>query len=68
MDAGEDWTGAGLEKATHELAEKFDLNHKKVVIPIFFAAIMGKHQGPPLFDSVHLARQRQNARTYDASD
>ena len=43
-----------LEGATHQLAEKFDVHHKKVVIPFFFAAIMGKHQGPPLFDSVTL--------------
>ena len=54
MDAQEDWTGIGLENATHQLAEKFDVHHKKIVIPIFFAAIMGKHQGPPLFDSVTL--------------
>jgi len=57
MDAQEDWTGTGLETATHQIAEKFDVNHKKVVIPIFFAAIMGKHQGPPLFDSVTLLRK-----------
>lgn len=54
MDAQEDWTGKGLEKASHEAAEIFDLHHKKVIIPALFAAIMGKLQGPPLFDSVTL--------------
>jgi len=54
MDEQEDWTGAGLEKASHEAAEAFGINHKKVLIPALFAAIMGKNQGPPLFDSVTL--------------
>lgn len=54
LDEQENWTGAALEKATHEIAESFAVHHKKIVIPIFFAAIMGKHQGPPLFDSVTL--------------
>jgi glutamyl-tRNA synthetase len=54
MDEQEDWTGVGLEKASHEAAEIFGLHHKKVIIPTLFAAIMGKSQGPPLFDSVTL--------------
>jgi len=67
MDAAEDWTGKGLEEATHQLAEVFDVNHKKVVIPIFFAAIMGKHQGPPLFDSVTLlGKDRTRVRIMQA--
>lgn len=54
LDKQEDWTGKGLETASHESAEAFGLHHKKVIIPILFAAIMGKLQGPPLFDSVTL--------------
>jgi len=54
MDEQEDWSGKGLEKATHDIAEIFGAHHKKIVIPPFFASIMGKHQGPPLFDSVTL--------------
>ncbi len=54
LDKQEDWTGKGLEIASHESAEAFGLHHKKVIIPILFAAIMGKLQGPPLFDSVTL--------------
>jgi len=54
LDAQEDWTGKGLETASHESAEAFGLHHKKIIIPVLFAAIMGKLQGPPLFDSVTL--------------
>jgi glutamyl-tRNA synthetase len=54
LDEQEDWTGAGLEKASHIAAEAFGLHHKKIIIPILFATIMGKLQGPPLYDSVTL--------------
>jgi glutamyl-tRNA synthetase len=54
LDGQEDWTGHGLEKASHEVAECFGIHHKKVVIPILFASLMGKHMGPPLFDSATL--------------
>ncbi|MES2273413.1 MAG: glutamate--tRNA ligase [Chlamydiota bacterium] len=54
LDEQEDWTGRGLEKASHDAAEAFGINHKKVMIPALFACIMGKLQGPPLFDSVTL--------------
>ncbi len=54
LDAGEDWSGKGLETASHEAAEVFGLHHKKVIIPLLFACVMGKLQGPPLFDSVTL--------------
>jgi len=43
------------------------VHHKKIVIPIFFAAIMGKHQGPPLFDSVTLlGKDRTRVRLMQA--
>jgi glutamyl-tRNA synthetase len=54
LDDQENWTGSGLEKASHEVAASFGVHHKKVVIPILFAALMGKHMGPPLFDSATL--------------
>lgn len=54
MDEQENWTGEGFEKASHEAAEIFGLHHKKIIIPTLFATIMGKLQGPPLFDSVTL--------------
>ncbi len=54
LDEQEDWSGSGLEKASHEAAERFGVHHKKVVMPILFASVMGKHMGPPLFDSATL--------------
>jgi len=54
LDAQEDWSGSALERASREVAEAFGVHHKKVVIYALFGSIMGKHQGPPLFDSVTL--------------
>jgi len=54
LDEEEDWTGVSLEKATHVAAEAFGVHHKKVVMPVLFAAIMGKAQGPSLFESATL--------------
>src|SRR5690606_10812977 len=54
LDEQESWTGAALEKAAHETAEAFGLHMKKIIIPVLFVSIMGKLQGPPLFDSVTL--------------
>ena len=48
----EDWSGKGMESASHTVAEKFSIHHKKVMMALLFGAIMGKKQGPPLFDSV----------------
>jgi glutamyl-tRNA synthetase len=54
LDAQEDWTGIGLEKASHEAAEVFGLHHKKVIIPVLYVTLTGKTHGLPLFDSVTL--------------
>jgi glutamyl-tRNA synthetase len=54
MDEQEDWSGAAFEKASHEVADAFGVHHKKIVMQALFPAIMGKRQGPPLFDSVTL--------------
>ena len=53
MDECEDWSGVGLEKGSHLVAEVFGIVHK-VVMQALFPAIMGKNQGPPLYDSVTL--------------
>ena len=63
LDEEENWGREGLEKASHLVAEKFQIHHKKIIIPILFASIMGKHQGPPLYDSVALlGKDRTRAR------
>ncbi len=54
LDENEDWSGGSLEKAAHEVALVFEVNYKKVMMPILFPVLMGKHHGPPLFDSVTL--------------
>lgn len=54
LDEQESWNGNALEKASHDAAERFGIHHKKVVIPILFAALMGKTMGPPLFESTTL--------------
>ncbi len=63
MDETEDWGRAGIEKASQRAAEKLHINHRKVVIPILFNAIMGKTFGPPLYDSVAiLGKDRTRVR------
>lgn len=54
MDAQEDWGSQGINQASRHIAQVFGLNHKKQVMPLLFATLMGKHFGPPLFDSVQL--------------
>lgn len=52
LDAQENWSGAAFQRASHEVEEIFGVHHKKTLIPLLFATIMGKPMGPPLFDSV----------------
>ncbi|MEN9655058.1 MAG: hypothetical protein RL235_1170 [Chlamydiota bacterium] len=59
LDAQEDWSGGAFEKASHKVAEKCQVHHKKVMMPLLFAAIMGKHQGPSLYESVTLLGKDQ---------
>lgn len=51
MDESENWGSSGVNQASRDIAEIFGVHHKKVVMPLLFASIMGKNQGPPLFDS-----------------
>jgi glutamyl-tRNA synthetase len=67
MEENEDWGRNGIEKASYDAAQAFQLNHKKVVIPILYGTITGKRQGPPLFDSVDiLGKDRTRARILTA--
>ena len=59
----DDWAKAHFEKASHEVANRLGVHHKKQLIPLLFATIMGKKQGPPLFASVEiLGKERARAR------
>lgn len=63
MDENEDWGRTGIENASRAAAEFSGLNHKKVIMPLLFATIMGKREGPPMFDSVALlGKDRTRAR------
>ncbi len=63
MDELEDWGKNGVNAASREVSEIFGVNHKKVMMPLLFASLMGKLQGPPLFDSVEiLGKDRTRAR------
>lgn len=63
LDEQENWTGSGMYQASREVAEIFGINHKKIMMPLLFASLMGKLQGPPLFDSVNiLGKDRTRVR------
>ncbi|MDR2539890.1 MAG: glutamate--tRNA ligase [Chlamydiales bacterium] len=67
MDAQENWKRLGIERASHEVSEKFDIHHKKMIIPLLYGAITGKRHGLPLFDSVELlGKDRVRARLLNA--
>jgi glutamyl-tRNA synthetase len=67
MDAAENWGKTGIEAASHKVAEIFGANHKKMVMPILYGALTGKHHGPPLFESVELlGKDRTRARLLQA--
>jgi glutamyl-tRNA synthetase len=67
LDELESWTSQSLNQASREVAEIFGVNHKKKIMPILFATIQGKLQGPPLFDSFEiLGKERARARFLQA--
>lgn len=67
MDELEDWGSSGVNQASRDVAEFFAVNHKKTVMPLLFGSLMGKNQGPPLFDSATiLGKDRVRARLLNA--
>lgn len=63
LDELENWGSTTLNQASREVADIFGINHKKVLMPLLFASMMGKTQGPPLFDSAGLlGKDRMRAR------
>ena len=67
MEEQDNWGRKGFEKASREVTEAFGVNYKKVTMRILFAIITGKHQGPPLFDSIEiLGKDRTRARFLNA--
>ena len=67
MDKNQNWKREGFENASRTVADRFGVNHKKVIMRILFTTITGRHQGPPLFDSVDiLGKDRTRARILNA--
>lgn len=67
LDEQETWGRGGIEKATKDVAEAFGVIHKKVIIPLLYATLTGKHQGPPLYDAFEiLGKDRCRARLLNA--
>jgi glutamyl-tRNA synthetase len=63
LDEKECWRSAGLNETSRAVADLCKVNHKKVVMPLLFASLMGKRQGLPLFDSSDLlGKDRVRAR------
>lgn len=63
LDDGEDWSRSGIEKASHRVAALFEVNHKKIIIPLIYGSITGKSQGLPIYDSFQLlGKARARAR------
>ncbi|HRD55611.1 MAG TPA: glutamate--tRNA ligase [Parachlamydiaceae bacterium] len=63
MDENENWGSSGVADASRFIAEICGINHKKMIMPALFASLMGKLQGPPLFDSAAiLGKDRVRAR------
>ena len=63
MDENENWSGSGVNQASRDVTEVFNIHHKKTIMPLLFASLMGKLQGPPLFDSAGiLGKDRTRAR------
>jgi glutamyl-tRNA synthetase len=54
MDDNENWRSSGISQASRDIAEIFAINHKKDIMSLLFASLMGKMQGPPLFDSAEI--------------
>lgn len=67
LEAGESWTSEGVHEGSRAVAQRYGINHKKAVMPALFSSLMGKRQGPPLFQSVDfLGKERTRARFLQA--
>ena len=63
IDTAVDFERDYFFKVSKMLSKYLGFNHKKIIMPILFASIMGRHQGPPFFDSlVLLGKDRARVR------
>jgi glutamyl-tRNA synthetase len=67
LDEQEDWSRSGVEKAVHLVSERFGVTMKKVTIPLLYGTLMGKSQGPSLYEAAEvLGKDRTRARLLNA--
>jgi glutamyl-tRNA synthetase len=67
LEKNDVWTSKDTNEVSRRVAELFEVNHKKVIMPLLFSCIMGKRQGLPLFDSVELlGKDRTRVRFLNA--
>ncbi len=67
LEKYENWDCLSIEKSSKEIASLFDLNHKKIIIPLLYGALMGKRQGLSLYGSFELlGKNRSRVRLLNA--
>lgn len=69
LDFHENWKREGIEKSSKEVAAVFNVNHKKIIIPLIYASITGRLQGPSVYDGFEiLGKDRCRARLLNSID
>lgn len=69
LEKNDDWSRDNFFEGSKVVAQFLNVNHKKVIMPILFGALTGKHTGPPLFDSTTLlGKDRTRARFLGAME
>lgn len=69
LEKDDTWTSKDASDASRRVAELFEVNHKKVIMPLLFSSVMGRRQGLPFFDSVELlGKDRTRVRLLNAID
>lgn len=67
LEEKQDYSRSSIEATSHEVAQAFDVSHKKVIITLLFGALTGKKEGPPLYASFEiLGKDRARARLMQA--
>ncbi len=69
MEKDDAWTSQAANDASRRVADLFQVNHKKCVMPVLFASLMGRRHGLPLFDSLELlGKDRTRVRWLQSMD
>jgi glutamyl-tRNA synthetase len=54
LEEKDEWVSRAFYAGSKEVAAFLNINHKKGLMPVLFASLTGKLQGPPLFDSAEI--------------